>query len=62
MIEVVKETVRCAKCGRMLAYNIEDIQEKEDKYNTYTGYDTEKVKFIKCPVCGWEIRITHNTF
>lgn len=62
MIEVVKENVRCVKCGRMLAYDIEDIQEKEEKYNTYTGYDAEKVRFIKCPVCGWEIRLAKQHF
>ena len=59
MIEVVKETVRCGKCGRMLAYNIEDVQPKVETYGTDLDYITESetIHYIECPICGFHKRV-----
>lgn len=59
MIEIIKENVRCGKCGRVLAYNVEDIKEKVENYSTDLDYigETYTIHYIECPICGFHNRV-----
>lgn len=58
MVKVIPWETKCKKCDVRLEYYNEDVIKRNELITTYHDVEEHEWRgYIKCPICGCEIRV-----